>query len=165
MTSERGQYTEKYLHLTSELWYKKMACSASFFSRNSVFLSQQFSRNSVFQPVSAKFHTSEQGRTLFPSFRNGESTSRLQSCALRLALIIKLTLVRVVRWSCSMLDTMGDSWASSKYRSRSLVLNLACSVYFFSRNSIFLSQQFSQNSVFQPVSASRTEQHFWWIEF
>jgi len=26
-------------------------CSASFFSRNSVFLSQQFSRNSVFQPV------------------------------------------------------------------------------------------------------------------
>ena len=30
------------------------ACSASFFSRNSVFLSQQFSQNSVFQPVSSK---------------------------------------------------------------------------------------------------------------
>ena len=38
-----------------------MACSASFFSRNSVFVSQQFSRNSVFQPVSAKFQTSERG--------------------------------------------------------------------------------------------------------
>ena len=36
---------------------------------------------------------------------------------------------------------------------RSLVLNLACSAYFFSRNSVFLSQQFSRNSVFQPVSA------------
>ena len=35
----------------------KMACSASFFSRNGIFLSQQFSRNSVFQPVSAKFQT------------------------------------------------------------------------------------------------------------
>ena len=33
---------------------QKLACSASFFSRNSVFLSQQFSQNSVFQPVSAK---------------------------------------------------------------------------------------------------------------
>ena len=42
----------------------KMACSASFFSRNSVFLSQQFSRNSIFQPVSAKFQTSERGRCL-----------------------------------------------------------------------------------------------------
>ena len=37
----------------------KMACSASFFSRNSVFLSQQFSRNSIFQLVSAKFQTRE----------------------------------------------------------------------------------------------------------
>ena len=41
----------------------KMACSASFFSRNSVFLSQQFSRNSVFQPVSAKVQTSERGQS------------------------------------------------------------------------------------------------------
>jgi len=32
---------------------------------------------------------------------------------------------------------------------RSLVLNLACSACFFSWNSIFLSQQFSRNSVFQ----------------
>ena len=36
-----------------------MACSTSFSGRNSVFLSQQFSRNSVFQPVSAKVQTSE----------------------------------------------------------------------------------------------------------
>jgi len=35
--------------------------SVSFFSRNSVFLSQQFSQNSVFQPVLAKFQTSERG--------------------------------------------------------------------------------------------------------
>ena len=41
----------------------KMACSVSFFSRNSVFLSQQFSRNRVFLPVSAKFQTSERGRS------------------------------------------------------------------------------------------------------
>jgi len=41
-----------------------MACSASFFSRNSVFLSQQFGRNSFFQSVSAKFQTSEQGHCL-----------------------------------------------------------------------------------------------------
>ena len=34
--------------------------SASFFSRNSIFLSQQFSQNNVFQPVSTKFQTSEQ---------------------------------------------------------------------------------------------------------
>ena len=34
-------------------------CSACFFSRNSVFLSQQFSHNSVFQPVLVKFQTSE----------------------------------------------------------------------------------------------------------
>ena len=38
-----------------------MACSASFFSKNSVFFSQQFSRNSIFQPVLAKFQTSERG--------------------------------------------------------------------------------------------------------
>jgi len=31
-----------------------------FFSRNSVFLSQQFSQNSVFQPVSAKIQQAEQ---------------------------------------------------------------------------------------------------------
>ena len=35
-----------------------------FFSRNIVFLSQQFSRNSIFQPVSAKFQTSERGLRL-----------------------------------------------------------------------------------------------------
>ena len=37
--------------------------SVCFFSRNSVFLSQQFSWNRVFQPVSAKVQTSERGRT------------------------------------------------------------------------------------------------------
>jgi len=40
-----------------------------------------------------------------------------------------------------------------RYWPRSLVLNLIYSAYFFSRNSVFLSQQFSRNSVFQPVSA------------
>ena len=35
--------------------------SAYFSSRNGVFLSQQFSQNSVFQPVLAKFQTSERG--------------------------------------------------------------------------------------------------------
>ena len=32
----------------------------------------------------------------------------------------------------------------------------ACSASFFSHNSVFLSQQFNQNSVFQPVSDQRT---------
>jgi len=36
-------------------------CSASFFSRNSIFLSQQFNQNSVFQPVSAKILSAERG--------------------------------------------------------------------------------------------------------
>ena len=35
--------------------------SAYFFSRNSVFLLQQFSQNSIFQSVSAKFQQTEQG--------------------------------------------------------------------------------------------------------
>jgi len=38
------------------------ACSASFFSQNSIFLSQHFSQNSVFQPISAKIQQAEQGR-------------------------------------------------------------------------------------------------------
>ena len=42
-----------------------LACSAWFFSRNSVFLSQQFSRNSGFQSVSVKIQTSERGHTDF----------------------------------------------------------------------------------------------------
>jgi len=33
----------------------KLACSASFFNRNSIFFSQHFSQNSVFQLISAKF--------------------------------------------------------------------------------------------------------------
>ena len=41
----------------------KPACLASFFSRNSVFLSQQFSQNSIFQSVSAKFQQTEQGHS------------------------------------------------------------------------------------------------------
>jgi hypothetical protein len=32
-----------------------LACSTSFFSQNSIFLSQQFSPNNVFQPVSVSF--------------------------------------------------------------------------------------------------------------
>ena len=36
-------------------------CSASFFNRNSVFLSQQFSKNIIFQPVSAKILPAERG--------------------------------------------------------------------------------------------------------
>ena len=39
---------------------------------------------------------------------------------------------------------------------RSLVLNLTCSAYFFNRNSVFLSQQFSRNSVFSQSSDQRT---------
>jgi len=38
------------------------ACSASFFSRNSVFLSQHFSKNSVFQPISAKIQQAERSQ-------------------------------------------------------------------------------------------------------
>jgi len=52
-------------------------------------------------------------------------------------------------------DAWIEGWRRTReaVRPRSLVLNLACSAYFFSRNSVFLSQQFSRNSVFQPVSA------------
>ena len=48
------------LHLLRGLVWS-LACSAPFFSRNSVFLSQHFSQNSVFQPLSAKLQTSERG--------------------------------------------------------------------------------------------------------
>ena len=48
-------------------------------------------------------------------------------------------------WACQV--SLEEQWP------RSLVLNLSCSAYFFSRNSVFLSQQFSRNRVFQPVSA------------
>ena len=41
---------------------QKPVCLACFFSRNSIFLSQQFSLNSVFQPVSAKILPVERGR-------------------------------------------------------------------------------------------------------
>ena len=40
-----------------------LACSACFFSWNNIFLSQQFSRNSIFQSVSTKFQTSERATT------------------------------------------------------------------------------------------------------
>ena len=36
-----------------------------------------------------------------------------------------------------------------------LTLKPTCSASFFSRNNVFLSQQFSQNSVFSQVSASQ----------
>ena len=40
---------------------QKPTCSACFFSRNIVFLSQQFSQKQCFQPVSAKIQQSERG--------------------------------------------------------------------------------------------------------
>jgi len=38
---------------------QKPVCSTYFFNRNSIFLSKQFSKNNVFQPVSAKFQQAE----------------------------------------------------------------------------------------------------------
>ena len=41
------------------------ACSSSFFTRNGVFLSQHFSQNNVFQPISAKIQQAERGWSVF----------------------------------------------------------------------------------------------------
>jgi len=64
-----------------------LVCSASFFNRNSVFLLQQFSRNSVFQLVSAKFHTSEWGHCIVKaiSLYVGKATVRTNIPAYQLA--------------------------------------------------------------------------------
>ena len=56
---------------------QKPACSACFFSRNSVFFSQQFSQNSIFQVVSAKFQQAEQGYGTLTCVLMKESTNFL----------------------------------------------------------------------------------------
>jgi len=54
-------------------------CSASFFSRNSVSLSQHFNQNSVFQPLSAKFQQAERDLYEVILHRNFESLFRLNN--------------------------------------------------------------------------------------
>ena len=56
---------------------KKPACSASFFSRNSVFLLQYFSRNNVSQYEQCIFHTSRTGEvpSYFDIYSTHESAS------------------------------------------------------------------------------------------
>jgi len=53
-----------------------MACSAFFFSRNSVFLSQQFSRDSVFQPNERGLVELSQMQKLDQNFRKLELTCK-----------------------------------------------------------------------------------------
>ena len=54
-------------HHVQQLWALRLThirFVRVFFNRNSVFLSQQFSRNSVFQSISAKILPAEQGLAL-----------------------------------------------------------------------------------------------------
>ena len=65
-------------------------CSASFFSRNNIFLSQHFSQNSIFQPISAKIQQAERGlfettqfpHTHFPPLLSRDYNYNLASCSI-----------------------------------------------------------------------------------
>jgi len=84
-------------------------CAASFFSWNSVFLSQQFSHNSIFQPISAKILSTKRG-IYFEYERepcSGTRACKKESLQLNWA---RQTLTLIVSHS------IGSMWRPSVYR-------------------------------------------------